>query len=278
MLKLNRYKHWYKYLQDDLKQGLNSNPNVTYLVSFPKSGVTWLQLMLSQFLVRHYQINQNKIIMRLNELTKSYPFLPQIRRTHEESYLINENGTYNNPHKLFIYGGRIRYLKNKVILLVRDPRDVVVSHYYQVTKRSEKPLHFDSLSQFVQDPIYGFDRIIRFYMIWHRNWWIPKKIMLIRYEDLLENTETEIQNILNFVNICNVDQRVINEVVQFCRADNMRKLEKEGNIEGMKKFGEKQDSMKVRKAKTGSYQEELSDPDIDFCNKRMKVLPKIYGY
>ena len=56
---------------------------------------------------------------------------------------------------VFRYTNRFRYRRSKVIFLVRDPRDVVVSHFYQVTKRSKNPFVFNSITDFVKDDILG---------------------------------------------------------------------------------------------------------------------------
>ena len=60
---------------------------------------------------------------------------------HDNSEIILEDGTRNNPLDVFKFTSRFRYKRGKVIFLVRDPRDVIVSHFYQVTKRAKNPFH-----------------------------------------------------------------------------------------------------------------------------------------
>ena len=60
----------------------------------------------------------------------------------------------------FNYSKRYKYRRAKVIYLVRDPRDVVVSHFHQITKRSENPFFFKLISSFISDEIIGFNRIV----------------------------------------------------------------------------------------------------------------------
>ena len=105
--------------------------NQYFLVSFPKTGRTWLIHM----------INQMKEISN-HPMKHAEHF---IFNEHDSSEIIIENGFRNNPNDLFKFSERLRYRKGKVLFLVRDPRDVVVSHYYQLTKRAKNPFIFDSI-------------------------------------------------------------------------------------------------------------------------------------
>ncbi|MBT6815954.1 MAG: hypothetical protein HOA49_06070, partial [Flavobacteriales bacterium] len=96
--------------------------NQYFLVSFPKTGRTWLDYMLKQM------VKQSKHPLKNNE---NFIF-----NEHDNSEIIIENGTRNNPLDVFKFTSRDRYRRGKVLFLVRDPRDVVVSHFHQVTKRS----------------------------------------------------------------------------------------------------------------------------------------------
>lgn len=277
IMNISYSKKWSRYLIDDLRAFRYSDPNTTYLISFPKTGVTWLKFMLTQILTQAYDLECN-LTVGLNKLSRENSQLPNIAWTHDSSNILNEAGKRNNLDKIFIYGGRFRYRKNRVILLVRDPRDVVLSYYHQVTKRSDEPLEVDSISEFVRHPHYGIERIIRFYQIWNRNRWVPKHLLIVRYEDLLTNGPIVITKILNFIDAKNFDMAMVNQVYEESQADKMRKLEMQGKVEGMRVFGTDRDYLKVRRAESGSYKYELSEDDIQHCNEIMKKLPSIYGY
>ena len=276
-MKINEMLKWTKYAKDDFLNYWYSNSNPTYLVSFPKSGVTWLKFMLTQVLIKTYGLEDSATV-DLNKLIRQNPQLPNIIWTHDNSHIIDEKGNINDIEKMFIYGGRLRYGKSRVILLVRDPRDVVVSHYFQVTKRSEKPLDLPSMNAFIRHKYYGVERIVRFYQIWNRNSWIPQQLLIVRYEDLLENGIATLNKILNFIDVQNVDSAVLKQVYEESQADKMRQLEMQGKVEGMRNFGPSKNALKVRRAKIGSYKDELSNDDIRYCNRIMKNLSRAYGY
>lgn len=276
---LDYQKKWFKYALDDWQAIKKSKHQITYLVSFPKCGRTWLCFMLSEIVTKAYDITLEQPNIKLNEITTKHSDLPNIVQTHDDSSLTNERGDLYDIEKLFIYGGRFKYRKSKVILLVRDPRDVVVSHYHQMTHRvKNNPIQCDSISEFIRHPLYGFERIIRFYQIWNRNRFISQDFLLVRYEDLILNGINSLQKIIEFINLRDVDSNLIKNVYEYSEAKNMRKLEITGKIKGMNFLNTDRNSLKVRNAKIGSYLEELSNEDIEYCNSLMQKIPKIYGY
>lgn len=230
-----------------------------FLVSFPKTGQTWLMYMLKGM----FKQLKNKDYF--------------IESTHDCSEIILENGTRIDPNHIFQFNDRYRFRRAKVIFLIRDPRDVIVSHFHQVTKRSQNPFVFDNISNFVQDEKLGFKRIIYFYNLWFKNRNIPQKILIIKYEDLLTNGVNELKKIANFLDI-KMQKELLTKVYQESSSSKMRRLEKENKLDGFVDFGKEINKLKVRKAKIGSYKVELSDSDIKYCNECMNLLNPFFEY
>ena len=237
--------------------------NQYFLVSFPKTGRTWLNYMLKQMVKQsNHPLKNNKNFI-FNE--------------HDSSEIIIENGTRNNPLDVFKFITRNRYRRGKVLFLVRDPRDVVVSHFHQITKRAKNPFVFNSISDFVKDDVLGFKRIIQYYNLWFFQKDIPKDFLLIKYEDLLNQGVDTLSEINKFFNI-DITKDKIEKIYSESSADKMRKKEKENKLEGFTDFGKDRDNLKVRNAKSGGFINELSEDDILFCNKQMKLLNSYYNY
>ena len=237
--------------------------NQYFLVSFPKTGRTWLNYMIEQIVKHSNNPQKNNENFIFNE--------------HDNSEIIIENGTRNNPLDIFKFTSRKRYRRGKVIFLVRDPRDVVVSHYHQVTKRSKNPFIFNSISDFVKDDVLGFNRIIHYYNLWFSQKEIPKDFILIKYEDLQYDGVNTLLKINQFLNI-DITKDKIEKIYSESSANKMRKKEKERKLAGFKDFGNDRDQLKVRNAKIGGFINELSEDDILFCNKEMKLLNSYYNY
>jgi len=242
---------FWRYLKDYLLS-FTYNKNQVFLVSFPKTGRTWLSYMLNQIEIKSKR--------EINYL-----------KTHDFSEIIIESGYKQNPNLIFKYVKRYFYRRAKVIFLVRDPRDVVVSHFHQITKRTKKPLSFLSISDFVRHKTLGFNRIIQFYNLWYYQKKIASDFFLVKYEDLINNGENELKKIFKFLEI-NIDDKIIKEVYKKSSADKMRDKELGNNLSGFNDFGKEVNYLKVRKAKIGSYLDELSKSDIEYCNHLLKNL------
>ena len=90
------------------------------LMSWGKSGRTWLRVMLS----RAYQIKGNldaNELLDFDNLKKRDPQLPAVFFTHN-NYIRDYTG---NQHSKSHFQGK------RIVLLVRDPRDVAVSQFFQ---------------------------------------------------------------------------------------------------------------------------------------------------
>ena len=237
--------------------------NQYFLVSFPKTGRTWLM----------YMINQMK--EQSDHRLKKYKYF--IFNEHDNSEIIIEDGTRNNPLDIFRFTSRFRYKRGKVVFLVRDPRDVIVSHFYQVTKRSKKPFVFKSISEFLRDDILGFKRVIHFYNLWERNKEIPQDFLLISYEDLVNNGIQELQRVMTFLGI-EISKDCVRNIYERSSASIMRDKEINNKLDGFNNFGKERNQLKVRNAKIGGYISELSEEDINYCNIEMKKLHAYFKY
>ena len=237
--------------------------NQYFLVSFPKTGRTWLLHMINQMKELSNQPSDTLDDFIFNE--------------HDSSEIIIENGFRNNPNDIFKYTGRLRYRRSSVIFLVRDPRDVIVSHFHQVTKRAKNPFIFNSISEFVKDDILGFKRIIHFYNLWQKNKDVPQDFLLVSYENLVNNGIQELQKINYFLEI-NISKDSIRYIYEESSASKMRNKEINNKLEGFNDFGKSRNQLKVRNARIGGYKSELSEEDILYCNKEMKNLNTYFGY
>lgn len=258
-----------------------SNPKGKYyLVSFPKTGRTWLMYMLKEIEKEYIELDSSISNRFPKKITSSFLQSVSIEKTHDYSEIILENGNRPNPDTIFYYNYRRRFIRSKVIFLVRDPRDVVVSHFHQVTKRANNPFLFDSISDFVRDEKLGFNRIIYFYNLWIKNKQYPLDFLLVKYEDLMNDGPNELLKILNFLEAIEIktNNKIIESVYNNSSAERMRELEKSNQLDGFSHFGNTINHLKVRKAMIGGYKNELSKEDILYCNNQMEKLDLYFDY
>jgi len=258
-----------------------------YLVSFPKSGRTWLTVALGRALQQHFGLAGTNPL-ELREMGRLRTDVPHIRILHED-----------RPHRKRpeeLATSKEQFRGSKVMFLARDPRDVVVSYYFQRAKRepARRILFFQrkrrethapftgTLSEFLSVPVGGFDTLLRYYNIWAENRTVPAQFLLVRYEDMHAEPARELRKVLAFLGLKAVRDEVIADAVQYSSFDNMRKLEQRDALGSFKLRPadvNDADSYKVRRGKIGGYVDYLAPEEIEMLNGKMAAeLSSFYGY
>jgi hypothetical protein len=239
-------------------------PDDTFLVSYPKSGNTWVRFLLANLIHPNETIgfaNINRLLPAPGVLSKrflkSLP-RPRILKSHEP------------------FDARFR----KVIYLVRDPRDVAVSEYHFDLKKRYIAADM-TLEQFIKPFLAGETSS---YGSWgeHVASWVGArygnpKFLLARYEDLLADPISETAKIAEFLGI-QADAERIKSAVERSSADRMRKLEK---VDADKWTGTKntrQEIPFVRAAKSGGWKESLPPHSVEEIEVAWSPLMNFLGY
>ncbi len=255
-----------------------------YLISYPKCGRTWLRLMIGKALALYFSLPEGEDVLLLNDLSTRHPNIPVIKVEHEDHPM------HKTPQEL--QTSKEHFRDKKVIFLVRDPRDVIISSYFEFKKRAvlfgassaknQSPLTTSELSEFIFQPRGGFDTILKYYNIWAENRHVPKDFLLVRYEDVHRSPEAELQRVLNFLGLHEVPQDIVRAAVQYASFENMRRMEAEGRFESsMLKPGDQKDeeSYKTRRGEISGYKRYLKDSEIEVLNQKMRTqLSSFFGY
>lgn len=237
-----------------------------YILSYPKCGRTWLRLMIGKALDEHYQLGAANP-MELGRMHALNRAIPRIRVTHERSYLADEQAAHTD-----------RFAGKTVIFLVRDPRDVLVSMYFQASRRRD--MFKGSIGDFLRQPVGGLDTILDYYNVWADGAKTHRRFQLVRYEDLHKTPESVLASVLETMELP-VSAAAISTAIAFSRFDNMRKLEAT-NAFGSERLRPADtsdaESFKTRKGKVGGYREYLSAADLDYVNARIAArLSPVYA-
>ena len=250
---------WLNYLTD------------VYVLSYPKCGRTWLRLMLGKVLALRFGV-ENMDLLEVEALTLLLPEVSRIKISHDDCPHLKTADELSTS--------KTRYRDKKVILLVRDPRDVMVSCYFQATKRED--YYQGSMSSFIRDERYGIDGLIHWLNVWSRNRSVPSAFLLVRYEDMHTDTESQLRRIVDFVGLDGIDDGIIRQAVQFASFNNMRRMEAEDTLGSARlKPGNPDDpeTYKVRRGKVGGYVDYLSVKDVGYLNEKIKMqLVDYFGY
>ena len=234
-----------------------------YVLSYPKSGRTWLRALIGKYLSLKYNLPENRILS--TEFMTSKSGLPRVKLSHDGSGM-RKPKEYNKLSR-----DKQKYTNKKVILLGRDIKDTLVSGYFHATKR--RYVFEGTISEFIATEEFGILKIVTFYDIWLQNRHVPKSFLFIRYEDLHQDPRGILRKVLSFIGEVGVEENLLHHSIEYCSFTNLKKLEAENKFKNKKlkpKNAADPESFKVRKGKIGGYTEYLSEEDVEFIDKAIK--------
>lgn len=271
-------------LPDSVLRGYAFRKTDAFLISYPKCGRTWLRLLIGKAIQLHYSLAETEENLFLNWKYSPAEQIPMIRVVHDNRPMLRKPAELETS--------KAQYQDKLVVFLVRDPRDVIVSSFFEMKNRArlfgENPYEkrsaaFNgSLPEFIHREVGGFDTIIHYFNIWAENRNQPKGFLLVRYEDLIQDPPGQVRKVLDFLNLMDISEQNIAGAVEFASFENMRKMEAEGKFQsGILKPADRSDtnSYKTRKGRVGGYLEHLEQEEIDFLNRRIgEKLSPFFGY
>ncbi|MEL6948077.1 MAG: sulfotransferase domain-containing protein [Pseudomonadota bacterium] len=206
------------------------------MISFPKSGRTWLRVMLDKLEIA---------------LDYSHAGSGHVSALHLSKLNNKERRKYR-----------------KIVFLHRDPRDTAVSGYHQTNSRLKG--YDASISDFIRDPHHGVEKIDHFNRLWIETAANDPDILVVSYEQLKADTDACLAQICTFLEQDRAPD-VIAKAVAEGAFEKMQAREKSGFYK--KQYGkvltqissDDPNSAKVRKGKVGGYKDELSAQDIAYC-------------
>lgn len=228
-----------------------------YIVSYPKCGRTWLRVMLQRYLeLEGFSLREhsNKFVLDIVGQQK-------IKFEHGQG-----NWVPAPPSIEKLAFKTDKYRDQRVIFLVRDPRDVLVSSWYHLQYRER--IYRQGLSAFIRDDLVGIRKVVAFMNMWIENSHVPQDFMLLTYEELHKEPLSSFKAVLEFVGL-DVEPATLQEAVAESSFKRMKRMESAGSLrEPWMKPGAKglEKSMKVRKGEVGGFRQELSGEEIEFLD------------
>ena len=158
------------------------------------------------------------------------------------------------------------YRNSDVLFVSRDLRDLLVSCYFQATRRIH--VFEGSISSFIRHPCFGAEKILRFYVIWHEACRVPRSFTTLTYEAMHRDTVSAATAAAKWLGI-SPDPATLARAIEYASFDNMRRLEETGALDsGRMVPGNRldQESYKTRRGKVGGYVDYLSNEDIAYLD------------
>jgi hypothetical protein len=209
-------------------------------ISYPKSGRSWIRYVL------HLLGLDNRVHFHHDGCEFSDPSKPPLALDFDA-----RRNNYGN-------GGRIVYMN-------RDPRDVMVSLYFQVKGRMRDVFDFKGdISAFIRDEYFGAANLLEFDRQWRE---LSRRglALCVTYESCHENLGGVIRKILTWYDL-DVSDHALRAACDGAGFQEMRAVELGGD------FGEpwlrpRNGAAKTRRGIVGGYTDSLSPADIAFLEQ-----------
>jgi len=226
-------------------------PDDTFLVSYPRSGNTWTRFLIANLLHPQEPVTFDNIERLIPDAeAQSSRYLrgvpsPRIIKSH----------SYFDP----------RY--PRVIYVVRDPRDVVLSYY----DFSRKYRHFEDsypLESYIGDFVNGRLNSTD-WGTWGENVasWVFARgarpgFLLLRYEDLKAGPAQELTKLANFFGIAATPE-LLQAACDRSSADRMREMEKTQGKDWVSTKNKRDDIPFIRAAVAGGWKSKLRQESVE---------------
>jgi hypothetical protein len=270
-------------LRHRLRAGLDNrrvlSANILVL-SRAKSGRTWLRAMLSRLYQKRHGLAENQLL-EYDNFHRQQSAIPIVAMTHGH-YL---DHLARHPR----HGQRMKDMP--VVFLLRDPRDVAVSEYFQSTRRAsayKRELYqvdqAGSMFEFVMQSPLGLPAICDYLNHWHQELDGWNRVYRLYYEALRAEPEAEMARLMSFLGQ-DFSAEEIAESVEFASFEALKRKERENYFRNSRlqaKNVEDPDSYKVRRGKVGGYRDYFSAEEVEridrFIQERLSPdLAERYG-
>jgi len=227
-------------------RGLTVYPDDTFLVSFPRSGNTWTRFLVCNLINPDDPVNFAQLESRIPEI---YDVTDRALRAFPRPRIIKSHESFDPRYK-------------KIIYIVRDPRDVLISYYeFQLKRRviTEECSLEEFVPRFMESEFEPKTGSWRDHVLsWIATRGGQSNFLLLRYEDMLANTQQESTKIASFLGLDPNPER-IERAVALSSVDRMRALEKEQSGQWKETKKTRQDKPFVGKAAAGGWKSALPE-------------------
>src|SRR5579884_4098270 len=266
---------WARRVRRDLRDALWLRHADVVIISFPKSGRTFVRAMLSRLFQRRFGIDERRLL-EFPLLLRAAPGVPRLLFTHAGDAMRTADEIDLDPRE---------YEHCRVILLARHPGDVAVSRYHHLKHRSRdrarRRLAEQPLETFVWSERGGIPAIVRFMNQWAALARERNDVGIVRYQDFLNDPSSTLNDLAAMVGLT-VDDTDVADAVEFGALPNLKHREREGYFRSSRLRAARkgdQASYKVRAGSSGGYRKQLSAENAAKVDAYVAArLDPIFGY
>jgi hypothetical protein len=238
-------------LKRDLRDAAWLSDADAAIVSYPKSGRTFVRAMLACLYQRRFGIDQRSLL-EFSALRRAPRDVPRVLFSHAGDAMRTADEISVDANA---YAGK------KLILIARHPGDTAVSRYHHLKHRSRdrarRRLADQPLDSFVWVAEGGIPSIVAFL----NQFAALEGVTILRYEDFLSDPAPTLRALVDAIGL-EADSEDVARAVEFASLPNLKQREREGYFTSSRlrraRKGDEQ-SGKVRAGVSGGYRAQL-DP------------------
>ncbi|XP_008777575.2 flavonol sulfotransferase-like [Phoenix dactylifera] len=218
----------------DMQQNFKARPDDLWVLSYPKSGTTWLKALAYAIMTRAQYPFHHHPLLRQNP----HECVPMVDRTYSrgqapEIEAMPSPRILNTHLPCSLLPHTIKSLDCKVIYVCRDPKDVLVSLWYfnnGLRLQSMEPIPFTkAFEMFCEGNCpYGpiWEHVLEY---WEESQRRPEKVLFLKYEEMLEEPLRIVKRLAEFMGYPfspeEEKEGVVEEVIELCSFDKLTSLE-----------------------------------------------------
>lgn len=258
-------------MKRDLRDSVWLSEADAVVISFPKSGRTFIRAMLARLYRRRFGIDERRLL--------EFPLLRRAPGEAPRLLFTHAGDAMRSPDEIRVEPSAYEHVK--LVLIARHPGDIAVSRYHHLKHRSRdkarQRLAAKPLESFVWAEEGGIASIVRFLNEFAG---LPH-LTVLRYEDFLAEPEKSLARLVDAIGL-GVEAEDIADAVEFASVANLKELEREGYFSSPRlrqaRKGD-QRSGKVRSGKSGGYRVQLDPAEVDRIDRYLAAeLDPRLGY
>lgn len=229
---------------------------IIWLASYPKSGNTWMRSIISSLLYTDDGIFNFELLKKIDQFPEKKYFKDSIKnfdnfKEIKKNWILTQDRiNLDNKTKLFkTHQGNYRIenddFTNKantlaVIYIVRDPRNLIKSISNHFTLSLDEALNFLITSSMIgngkswaENPRGIWNLLGKWNEHYHSWTKYKENLLIIKYEDLINNPKNELSNIVTFLKQFlkfETNENKNKNILESTKFENLEKMEKKGGF------------------------------------------------
>lgn len=236
-----------------------------FLVSFPRSGNTWVRVMLAYLISREEEIAFHNL----------WQFIPDTDQPEQLQVLDNPESRINSlpvrilkSHDYFFP----YYVDKKVIYVVRNGIDSITSYYHYSNARTHQPYSPDLFIKGNTAKIRSWRKHL---LGWQRAQ--ENRVLVVRYEDVAADPVQQLGRMASFLGL-DVTPPNIQDAVGKADFNRMRQLEDKHGYYNDNRTEEGKNSPFVREGQVAGKSDVFTEEQIELFRKLSRKAAARYGY